>query len=110
MGRLYKPKSYPLLRGATRTTPTTRGTPPEDLARIRLKDILGAYEEAQGVNKLIVMVKLRDYLNRQDPLVVCDEVRTITDSDRLRVLIGAGPRGNIYYAVLAQIAYLMGVV
>ena len=87
-----------------------RGTPPEDLVRIRLKDILSAYEEAQGVGRLVVMVKLRDYLNRQDQLVVCDEVRTITDPHSLNVLIGAGLRGNLFYAVLAQMAYIMGVV
>jgi len=77
---------------------------------VRLKDILGAYREAQGVSKLVVMVRLRDYFSRQDQLVVCDEIRTITDEDDLDVLIGAGAPGNLYYAVLAQKAYLMGIV
>ena len=82
--------------------------PPKDLEKVRLVDILTAYKAAQGVGKLIIMVKLRDYLNRQDQDVVIDEIGTIWEVDDLNILIGAGAPGRLYYAVLGQRARLDG--
>jgi len=77
---------------------------------MRLKDILPTVREAQGVGRLVAMQRLRYYLAAQNMLVVCDEVKTITDPKDLNLIIGAGAPGHIYYAVLAQKAYLAGVV
>ena len=85
-----------------------RGTPPNDLEKVRLVDILAAYQEAQGLGKLIIMVKLRDYLRRQDQDIVIDEIGTIWEVKDLNVVIGAGAPGRLYYAVLGQRARLDG--
>lgn len=87
---------------------TTTPPPPKDLDKVRLKDILLAYAGTSGVAKLLVMVRLRDYLKRQDPEIVMDEIRTIDDEQDINVLIGAGAHGQLYYAVLAQRARLDG--
>jgi len=90
------------------TVTTTTPPPPNNLENIRLVDILNSYKEAQGVSKLILMVKLRDYLKRQDQDVVIDEIGTLWEVDDLNILIGAGAPGRLYYAVLGQRARLDG--
>lgn len=56
----------------------------------------------------MVMEKLRRYVRDQDLLDTVDEIRRITDSEHLNILIGVGMRGALWYAVIAQKAKLEG--
>lgn len=76
---------------------------------MKLSDLLYAYDEAQGLTRLVVMARLRHYVQTVDLLTVIDEVKTITNPKHLDVLIGVGMRGALYYAVVSQKAKLLGV-
>jgi len=57
---------------------------------------------------MLILLRLRDYLRRQITDVVVDEVGTIWDKGDLRILLGAGAPGQVYYAVVGQMARCEG--
>lgn len=87
---------------------TTTGGPSSSF-KMKLDDLLYAYDQAQGLTRLIVMAQLRHYVQTIDLLTVMDEIKTITEPKHLDVLIGVGMRGALYYAVVSQKAKLMGI-
>jgi hypothetical protein len=62
------------------------------------------------MGKLIVMYQIRTYLEQQSHQSILEEISKIFDDDDLKVLIGAGMRGELFYAVMAQGARNRGLV
>ena len=85
-------------------------TPPAWVEKTRLVDLIAGYRELNAIEKMVRLATLRRYLREQEWDVTIDEVRTIDDVDDLKILIGAGAPGRVYYAVMSQMAYLSGVV
>ena len=77
--------------------------------KLTLDDLLYAFETSQGVGRLVVMSRLRHYVRTVDMLTVMDEIRRITDTKRLDILIGVGMPGALWAAVVSRKADLMGV-
>lgn len=77
---------------------------------LKLTDLLHEWDERQGLSRLIVMAKLRDYVKKTEFMVLIDEIHTITRDDWLDVLIGVGMRGEQYYAVIGQKAKILGLI
>lgn len=74
-----------------------------------MEDLLEEYKERHGVNRLVTMSKLRDYVTRNNVLDTVDEIKRITNEKDLDILIGVGLRGVLWYATIAQKAKLTGV-
>lgn len=89
---------------------TTPPTPPSWVDKVRLIDLLTGYRDLDTISKMVLLVRIRRYLKDQEWDVTIDEVRTIHDIDDLKILIGAGAPGRVYYAVMAQMAHLSGMV
>ena len=90
-------------------TSTTPG-PPSWVEKTRLVDLIAGYRELNAIEKMVRLATLRRYLKEQDWDVTIDEVKTIHDVDDLKILIGAGAPGRVYYAVMSRMAYLSGAV
>lgn len=75
---------------------------------LKLEDLLYAYDQAQGMTRLVVMSQLRHYVQTTDWMVVIDEIKRITNEKHLDVLIGVGMRGPLWIAVISQKAKLVG--
>ena len=62
------------------------------------------------MNKLIILFQIRAYVQQQSHQSILDEISKIWDETDLKILIGAGMRGELYYAVLGQNARVKGLV
>jgi len=75
-----------------------------------LLTFLEDYQKRYGIGKLVVMNQLRQYVIDTPFPTVLEEVQHIFDVRDLKVLIGVGMRGALYYAVVAQMARVEGLV
>jgi hypothetical protein len=75
-----------------------------------LKELIDQIHASEGVTKLIIMFQLRTYLQQQSHQSILEEISKIWESEDLNVLIGAGMRGELFYAVMAQGARIRGMV
>jgi len=87
---------------------TTTPPPPTGLENTRLVDILQEYRASTGMNRLVVMNRLRYYMRVQEIYTLVDEIRTVWEEEDLNAIIGAGAPGLAYYAVLGQKARAQG--
>lgn len=74
-----------------------------------LKTLLQQHREQVGVGRLIVMYQIRTYAQQTQVQALLEEIGAIWDDTDLDVLIGAGMRGVLYYAVLNQKAKMAGI-
>ena len=73
-----------------------------------LADFLDRYRGETTNGKMVLMGQLREYVRRQDPWIVKDEVSMVTDEQDLNVLLGVGMKGFLYYEVIKQKAKSVG--
>jgi len=71
-------------------------------------ELLAKYRSESGLGRLVMMANLREYVRLQDPFVLQDEVRGISDEQDLNVLLGVGMKGFLYYEVIKQKAKSVG--
>ena len=67
-----------------------------------LSELLQKYRGETTEGKLLLICQLRDYVRRQDPYVVKDEISVIDDETDLNILVGVGLRGILWYEVVKQ--------
>jgi hypothetical protein len=75
-----------------------------------LKDLIAQVKSSEGVGKLIVMFQIRTYIQQQTHLSILKEISEIWDGDDLKILMGAGMPGELYYATIAQGARIRGMI
>jgi hypothetical protein len=83
-------------------------SPPHKYPKTQLRELLDQYRGEAWHGKLLLMSQLRDYVRRQDPFIVRDEIRTIDNEQDLDVLAGVGMKGILYYEVIMQKARCIG--
>jgi len=81
--------------------------PPKKRKR-QLQELLDKYKGETTMGKMVMMGTLREYVRRQDPFIVKDEIRDITDVDDLNILTGVGLKGFLWYELARQKARCMG--
>jgi len=74
----------------------------------QLRELLDKYRGETSMGRLVMMAELRAYCTRQDPYILRDEIRDITDEQDLNVLTGVGLRGFLWFEVAKQKARCMG--
>ena len=74
----------------------------------QMTELLTKYRSESGMGRLVMMANLREYVRLQDPFVLQDEVRGISDEQDLNVLLGVGMKGFLYYEVIRQKAKSVG--
>lgn len=72
--------------------------------------LLERFTDAKGAGKLVVMLAVRDFLAHQPLDDTVHAVMSINNEKWLNVLLGAGLRGQLYYAVVVRKAQLQGAI
>ena len=67
-----------------------------------MRFLLDRYKESRGIERLIVMGQLRQYVKDTPYLTLLRELDPITEKDELNVLLGVGLKGVLYYAVVIK--------
>jgi len=75
-----------------------------------LRNHIQAFQEGQGVTRLIVMAQIRDYMARIGTEEALKEISTLTTDKQLNILVGVGLKGVLYHKVLAHKARLEGLI
>ena len=83
-------------------------SPPYKKVKRQLSELLEKYRGEGWAGRLMLMGRLREYVRRQDPFILQDEVRDVTDEQDLNVLLGVGMKGFLYYEVIKQKAKSVG--
>jgi len=83
-------------------------TLPHRKPKKQLQDLIDKFKGETTMGKLMMMVTLREYTKRQDPYILRDEIRDITDEQDLNILQGVGMKGFLWYEVQKQKARCMG--
>ena len=73
-----------------------------------LRELLDQYRGDTSLGRLTTMFQLREYVRRQDPYIMKDEISTVDDEQDLNVLIGVGMKGFLWYEVIKQKASCIG--
>ena len=68
----------------------------------QLSELLQKYRGETTNGKLLLMGQLREYVRRQDPYILKDEISTVDDEQDLNVLVGVGMKGFLWYEVVKQ--------
>jgi len=82
--------------------------PPSKRPKKSLRELLDKYRGEGWAGKIVLMANMREYVRRQDPFILQDEVRDVSDEQDLNVLLGVGMRGFLYYEVIKQKAKSVG--
>lgn len=93
-----------------RTKATTTPLPPSVKNLSDLLTLLGDYQEKRGLGRLLIMSRLRTYVNTTDPRMVLEQIQRINNNKHLKVLVGVGMKGMLYHAVVAQLARNEGLI
>jgi hypothetical protein len=80
----------------------TRMAYPYQKTKKMLREMLDQYRGETTEGKLVLIARLREYVRRQDPYVVKDEISVIDDETDLNILVGVGLRGILWYEVVKQ--------
>lgn len=81
---------------------------PRKRPKRQLFEFLMKYRGETTNGKMLLMGQLREYVRRQDPYIVKDEIGSVTDEQDLNVLVGVGMKGFLWYEVIKQKARCMG--
>jgi hypothetical protein len=73
-----------------------------DVLAWTLRYLLNRYKESRGIERLIVMGQLRQYVKDTPYLTLLKELEPITEKDELNVMLGVGLKGVLYYAVIIK--------
>jgi len=84
------------------------GISPHKKPKPQLPKLLEQYRSESGIGKVLMMANIREYVRLQDPFVVQDEIRSVSDEQDLNVLLGVGMKGFLYYEVIKQKAKSVG--
>ena len=76
--------------------------------RETLQSLLDRYRDTRGLGRLYIMGQLRTYVQAHEYRHLLEEIEAVRDTQDVKVLIGVGMRGQLYTAVVAQQARLMG--
>lgn len=74
-----------------------------------LFSLLERFTDARGAGKMVVMVDIRAFLATQPLYDSIQAVMSITVEKWLNILMGAGLRGQLYYAAILRKAQLEGI-
>jgi hypothetical protein len=81
---------------------------PHKKPKRQLLELLDKYRGETWQGKLLLMSNLREYVRRQDPYILKDEISDVSDEQDLNVLVGVGMKGFLWYEVIKQKARCMG--
>jgi len=74
----------------------------------QLQKLLDEFRGETAIGKVMMIGRIREYIRRQDPYIVKDEIRNVTNEQDLNVLQGVGMRGFLWYEVQKQKARCIG--
>jgi hypothetical protein len=69
---------------------------------VRLVRLLRLFESSLGEGRLEVINTLRKYMRKGPPEKILDELGHITRLSDLRVLLSAGPSGDVYKTIISK--------
>jgi len=73
---------------------------------LKLCDLLEQYHGQRGVDRIMTLAAIRNYVSKKSVRMLIDEINNINTVNDLNVLIGAGMRGLLYTAVMGRKAQL----
>jgi hypothetical protein len=73
-----------------------------------LRELLDKYRGETTFGKMLLIGTIREYVRRQDPYIVKDEIGDVSDEQDLNVLVGVGMKGFLWYEVIKQKARCIG--
>ena len=69
---------------------------------------LDEFDEASPVGKILIIIQLRTMFNQHTIEEGIEAINDIMDERRLRVLLGVGMKGVLYYKLAARRGDIMG--
>jgi hypothetical protein len=75
-----------------------------------LKELIAQEKAAESFGKLIVLYQIRTYIQQQSHQSILKEISEVWEEEDLKILLGAGMPGELYYAAMGQGARIKGLV
>lgn len=75
-----------------------------------LRELIDQEKAAESFGKLIVLYQIRTYIQQQSHQAILEEIAQVWEETDLKILLGAGMPGELYYAVMGQGARIKGLV